>query len=388
MILTNPPYSQKTRHGNLYDIPGNNGDAIAIKHCFRALKQDGRAAILVKDDFLTEGGDAGQVRDMILKMSRNVSLVSLPRRLFEPYTPTKTSILYFEKAGSRRSVFFFIVNKVGHTFGARKTSLPENDLPRVLESMHAKVSDDFSCDGFIVDQGRVLEASSLWPYDYTEVLPPTAKPLTTLGSLIAPSGTQFEPKDYPDDVFRILGVSNDVGVFMNEEKQGSDIRQKYIRVSAGDLVYNPHRVNVGSIGLVPDELDSGIVSGIYVVFRPKDPELLPSAYILRLLKSSVYLRIIRAYDTRGSVRANLSWEQLCRIKLAVPSPNEVKIFMAQHAEVETLREKVANMESGLSKMVSGETPAPTGNKTAFDALLRRAVPDEAGSPESETSDPA
>ena len=31
---------------------------------------------------------------------------------------------------------------------------------------------------------------------------------------------------------------------------------------------------------------------------------------------------------------------------------------------------------------------PTGNKTAFDALLRRAVPDEADRPEGETSDPA
>ena len=172
VILTNPPYSQNTRHGNLYPIPSNNGDAIAVQHCFRALKPNGRAAILVKDDFLTKGGDVGHVRKVVLSMSRNVSLVSLPRRLFEPYTPTKTSILYFEKAGRRDKVFFFIVNNVGHTFGARKTSLPENDLPHVLESIHAKVSDDFSCDGMIVEQKRVRNENSLWPYDYTEVLPP------------------------------------------------------------------------------------------------------------------------------------------------------------------------------------------------------------------------
>ena len=33
-------------------------------------------------------------------------------------------------------------------------------------------------------------------------------------------------------------------------------------------------------------------------------------------------------------------------------------------------------------------PVPDGNKGAFDALLRRAVPDEADRPEGETSDPA
>ena len=378
VVLTNPPYSQKTRHGNLYDIPSKSGDAIAVQHCFQALKPDGRAAILVKDDFLTIGGDAGRVRETVLSMSRNVSLVSLPRRLFEPYTPTKTSILYFEKTGRRDKVFFFIVNNVGHTFGARKESRPENDLPRVLESIHSEVGDDFSCDGLIVDQDRVRAENSLWPYDYTEVLPPTNKPLTPLASLISPSGRRLAPKNYPDEVFRILGVSNDGGIFLNEEQRGENIRQTYIRVATGDLVYNPHRVNVGSIGIVPAALAGGIVSGIYVVFRPDDPQRLPSAYLLRLLKSTVYRRIIQAYDTRGSVRANLSWEQLCRIKLAVPTPKEVGAFMERHTEIEALRDRADEMEEGLSMMVGGvNEPPPDGNEDAFAALLRRAIPDEA-----------
>ena len=91
---------------------------------------------------------------------------------------------------------------------------------------------------------------------------------------------------------------------------GRNIKQKYTRVSAGDLVYNPHRVNVGSIGLVPQELEGGIVSGIYVVFRPKNPAQLPPDYLLRVLKSKTYLFIINAYDTKyGAVRGNLNWEQ-------------------------------------------------------------------------------
>ena len=56
VIVTNPPYSQTTRHGNLYPIPSKNGDAVAMQHCFNALNPSGRAAILVKEDFLTEGG--------------------------------------------------------------------------------------------------------------------------------------------------------------------------------------------------------------------------------------------------------------------------------------------------------------------------------------------
>ena len=120
IVLTNPPYSQKTRHGNLYDIPSQNGDAVAMQHCLDSLAPGGRAAILVKEDFLTEGGDIGKVRDILLNSAKNFSIVSLPRRLFEPYTPTKTSIIYLEKSGTRKSTFFFVIRDVGHTFGARK----------------------------------------------------------------------------------------------------------------------------------------------------------------------------------------------------------------------------------------------------------------------------
>ena len=56
IVLTNPPYSQDTRYGNLYPVISSNGDAVAMQHCLKSLKPDGRAAILVKEDFLTKGG--------------------------------------------------------------------------------------------------------------------------------------------------------------------------------------------------------------------------------------------------------------------------------------------------------------------------------------------
>ncbi|MCY4275521.1 MAG: N-6 DNA methylase [Gammaproteobacteria bacterium] len=354
VVLTNPPYSQRTRHGNLYAIPSTNGDAVSVQHCFQSLKSNGRAALLVKDDFLTEGGDVGRVRDMVLSMSRNVSIVSLPRRLFEPYTPTKTSILYFEKAGKRKSVYFFIVNNVGHTFGTRKKSLTGNDLPHVLESIHSKVGDNFSCNAVIVDQDEVRNKNSLWPYDYTEIIPPTEKHLTPLGDLISISGERLSPSEFPDQVFQVLGVSNDNGIFLNEEKIGGEITQRYIRVSEGDLVYNPHRVNVGSIGVVPSDFDGGIVSGIYVVFRPKKNTLnISSEYIYYLLKSPIYIQIIRAYDTRGSVRANLSWDQLCRIKFPVPTQNEINLFMEKNSKMKLLQDNAEKVENEMWDMASG-----------------------------------
>ncbi len=360
IVLTNPPYSQKTRHGNLYDIPSQSGDAIAIQHCMDSLAPNGRAAILVKEDFLTEGGDVGKVRDVMLNSARNFSIVSLPRRLFEPYTPTKTSIIYFEKAGTRNKTFFFVVRNVGHTFGARKKSLPENDLPEVMSVFNRDADHDPVIDHAIIPNDSIMQAGkSLWIYDYVDVVPQRTPGLVPLGEHIEPSGSRFKPSDSENELFRILGVSNTRGIFLNEESFGREIKQSYIKVNAGDLVYNPHRVNVGSLGLVPDDLDGGIVSGVYVVFKSKDPEKLPPEYLLRLLKSRAYLDIIRAYDTKhGAVRANLNWEQLCRMKIKLPDKQQIEGFNSKQAQYNELKKNMRCVDNELTRMIEPEDSNP------------------------------
>ena len=150
-----------------------------------------------------------------------------------------------------------------------------------------------------------------------------------------------------------------------KSSRGSEIKQSYTRVRTGDLVYNPHRVNVGSLGLVSKELDGGIVSGIYVVFRPIDPERLPPEYLLHLLKSEAYLEIIRAYDTKyGAVRPNLNWEQLCRIKVPVPGTKQIRQFSRKQLQYSELKERVNLMEKELSKMVEPKKARTTTKLSA------------------------
>lgn len=55
IVLTNMPYSQKTKYGNLYDLPSNNGDSICVQHCIKAVdsaSENGRIALVVPEGFL------------------------------------------------------------------------------------------------------------------------------------------------------------------------------------------------------------------------------------------------------------------------------------------------------------------------------------------------
>lgn len=99
-----------------------------------------------------------------------------------------------------------------------------------------------------------------------------------------------DPTEEPDQLWGVLTVSQH-GVFLGDTIPGSDFTQKYKRVRAGDLVYNPYRVNIGSIGIVPPYLDGMLVSPAYVVFRSKSDEY-PASYLLSVLKSERYLRVI------------------------------------------------------------------------------------------------
>ena len=359
VVITNPPYSQKTRHGNLYPIPSTSGDAMAMMHCFDSLNPGGRGCVLVKEDFLIEGGDVGAVREYIFKNAKNFSVVSLPRKMFEPYTPTKTSIVYFEKKGRRDNTFFYIVKNVGHELTSRKKSSKKNDLPNVLDSFNEEKINT-AIRGDIVDNKIIAQKNySLWFYDYFEEIPHTTHKLASLGEYVEERNETVVPKESPEEDFDILGVNNVDGVFFNETLKGGGIKQKYKKVYEGDLVYNPHRVNVGSIGVVPKEMDGKYISGIYVVFFSKNSKNVPPELVHFLMKTPVYKKIIQAYDTRhGAVRANLTYEMLCKIKVPLLDNQETKDFMKNKNDVtkakNKLKEKEKIMESYISNIVKTE----------------------------------
>jgi type I restriction enzyme M protein len=361
VVLTNPPYSQKTRYGNYYPIPSSNGDVIAVQHCFESLNDNGRCAMLIKEDFLSEGGDIGETRKYILNNAKNFSIVSLPRKLFVPYTPTKTSIIYFEKAGKRKTTFFYVIKNVGQTLSARKKNIKENDLPVMLDAYKSenKANEIDSC---VVDNEIIAKTDhSLWVYDYIETYPESSYEMDFLGNWIKERTEVVKPSESPDEEFRILGVNNRIGIFEDDEEEklfGKDIRQRYKPVKTGDLVYNPHRVNVGSIGLVTEEFNGGYVSGIYVVFYSADKKI-PPEYILKLLKSNQYKRVIEAYDTKyGAVRANLTFEQLCRIKIPMLSNDILKKFLEQQDDIMKRKKELENKEKSISKFISNFSGKP------------------------------
>ena len=132
---------------------------------------------------------------------------------------------------------------------------------------------------------------------------------------------------YPEEDFGILGVSNDVGMFDAYTEKGRNIKQPYKIVKNDFIAYNPYRVNVGSIGIKKSSLNNDYISNAYVVFSTK--EMLLADYLYLLMHTSKFNQLIRD-NTTGSVRQTLSFENLCKIAVPVPTISEQKEILQKY----------------------------------------------------------
>lgn len=147
---------------------------------------------------------------------------------------------------------------------------------------------------------------------------------------------------------KVVGVSNQIGITATNHKKSNDL-SKYQLIEEGDFAYNPYRINVGSIGLVPQGL-VGLVSPAYVVFRTKNllPELL-----LDFLKSNDGLFQIGKY-ARGTVRKALRFEDLCQIEMQIPSIEKQSTILKKKKNVDTeiniLKTELNHQQTLLKKL--------------------------------------
>jgi restriction endonuclease S subunit len=143
-----------------------------------------------------------------------------------------------------------------------------------------------------------------------------------LGKLIEKAHVKYS--DYTcEQKLEAFGVSNTEGITRTQHKRSDDL-SNYLVIEAGSFAYNPYRINVGSIGLTPTGT-VGVVSPAYIVFKPKDGELVPDV-LLDFLKSPEGLRQINKL-ARGTVRKALRYDDLCEIKFpAIPYAEQLRIL--------------------------------------------------------------
>lgn len=136
-----------------------------------------------------------------------------------------------------------------------------------------------------------------------------------LGKHIIQQSKKVKLFEMPNEVFGILGISNETGMFDAYCEKGEKINQPYKIVENGYLAYNPYRVNVGSVGIKTENLNNSYISPAYVVFSCQKT-LLPN-FLFIIIKGDKFNTLIRD-NTTGSVRQTLGFDVLSSIRIPIP----------------------------------------------------------------------
>lgn len=125
----------------------------------------------------------------------------------------------------------------------------------------------------------------------------------------------------------IEGVTSE-GVFSTPKGNTEDVNLKpYKVVRNGAFVYNPSRLNLGSIAYRTDGLC--IVSHLYIVFylNEKGKERIDPDYLYMYLRRKEFYREV-TFRNFGSQRPEFNFNDMCEIELFLPDINTQKRFAA------------------------------------------------------------
>ena len=125
VILANPPFGGKERKEVQQNFPVRTGETafLFLQHFIKSLRAGGRAAIVIKNTFLSNTDTAStSLRKLLLQGCTLHTVLDMPGGTFQG-AGVKTVVLFFEKGAPTRKVWFYQLNP-GRNMG--KTN-PLND---------------------------------------------------------------------------------------------------------------------------------------------------------------------------------------------------------------------------------------------------------------------
>jgi type I restriction enzyme M protein len=114
VILTNPPFGGEEEKGIQGNFPEDKQTAetalLFLQLIMRKLRRQGgkaRAAVVVPNGTLFGGGVCARIKEELLRDFHLHAIVRLPNGVFAPYTNINTNLLFFDRSGVTREVWYY-----------------------------------------------------------------------------------------------------------------------------------------------------------------------------------------------------------------------------------------------------------------------------------------
>lgn len=140
VILANPPFGGNERGEVLqnFEIRSSETAYMFMQHFVKMLKANGRAGIVIKNTFLSNG-DASAIRKMLLETCNLHTVLDLPSGVFTG-AGVKTVVLFFTKGMPTEKVWYYQIDK----HFTKTNPMTEKDLEEFLALQKTKAESEHS----------------------------------------------------------------------------------------------------------------------------------------------------------------------------------------------------------------------------------------------------
>ncbi|KAA6185279.1 N-6 DNA methylase [Thiohalocapsa marina] len=133
IVLANPPFGGKERKEVQQNFPIRTGETafLFLQHFIKVLKAGGRAAVVIKNTFLSNSDNASvSLRKLLLESCNLHTVLDCPSGTFQG-AGVKTVVLFFEKGAPTRKIWYYQLDP-GRKLG-KTTPLNDDDLAEFVE---------------------------------------------------------------------------------------------------------------------------------------------------------------------------------------------------------------------------------------------------------------
>ena len=117
VIVTNPPFGGEEERGILSNFPEDKQTAetalLFLQLIMRKLRRPvggskgGRCGMVVPDGVLFGDGICARIKEDLLKEFNLHTIVRLPKGVFSPYTDIQTNLLFFDRSGPTKEIWYY-----------------------------------------------------------------------------------------------------------------------------------------------------------------------------------------------------------------------------------------------------------------------------------------
>jgi len=114
VVLTNPPFGGEEERSIQENFPAGTRTAetalLFLQLIVRRLNEGGRCGMVVPNGLLFGDGVAARIKKQLLAECDVHTIVRLPEGVFAPYTQIPSNLLFFERTGRTREVWFYEID--------------------------------------------------------------------------------------------------------------------------------------------------------------------------------------------------------------------------------------------------------------------------------------